>query len=266
MWMFWNFPGARDRPNQQGKPWTEARVHAECRSNPAHPGVLLLLWRERYTGGSSPFRAAEALKQSDANVISAIGLILRGQGQWGEAIAAFKRARTYDYRSYNLITPLPKPTCACGSSIKRSATSSLATTLAPEVTTAYRDLFRVRLASAGTYGQASSTWMSFPDLSPRESAPFWKPTWPTTGAIQGALEMFDAASSRGGRSGPFPTRPAGDRTLPEDAPSRPEGARPSPEGARPGLGTMHERMALLYHLMGEEELRDAYADSLRLSS
>ena len=28
----------------------------------------------------------------------------------------------------------------------------------------------------------------------------------------------------------------------------------------------HERMALLYHLTGEEELRDVYADSLRASS
>jgi hypothetical protein len=32
------------------------------------------------------------------------------------------------------------------------------------------------------------------------------------------------------------------------------------------MGTAHERQALLYHLLGEEDLRDAYADSLRMDS
>ena len=268
MWMFWNFPGAQGQAESARKALDRAiELAPNAVETRLAQGYFYFYGEGDVQEALRHFRAAEALKPSDANVITAIGLILRGQGRWGEAIAAFERARTYDHRSYNLIYTLAETHLRMREFDEAERYFQLATTLAPEVTTAYRDLLRVRLASTGDLAQAQQYLDELPgSLSPRVRSLLEADLAYYRGDFQGALEMFDAGLSRGGRSGPFQTRPSGDRSLPEDVRSRSEGARSRPEGARPGLGTMHERMALLYHLLGEEELRDAYADSLRLSS
>ena len=107
MWLFWNFPGAQE----QAQLATEALDRAVALAPNAVETRLAQGYFYFYGHGDMQealrhFQAAEALKPSDADVIIAIGLILRGQGRWEEALAALERARSYDHRSYNLIYTL----------------------------------------------------------------------------------------------------------------------------------------------------------------
>ena len=82
MWIFWNFPGGRDQI--QGA--TEALDRAISLAPDAVETRLAQGYFYFYGRGDSQealshFTAAEALKPSDANVITAIGLIHRGQGR-----------------------------------------------------------------------------------------------------------------------------------------------------------------------------------------
>ncbi|MBT8397688.1 MAG: hypothetical protein KJN92_12015, partial [Gemmatimonadetes bacterium] len=186
------------------------------------------------------FTAAEALKPSDADVITAIGLIHRGQGRWEEALAAFERARTYDYRSYNLIYTLGETNLRMRRWEEAERYLDLAAQLAPEVGTAYRDLLRVRLASLGD------------TVAAREFIEGLSGTRPPR--IRSFLDS-ELAYYRGDLRGALGRDQ--DRVPPE-------GSRPQIPGSGPAA--VHERRALLYHLLGEETLRDAHADSLRLAS
>ena len=153
MWIFWNFPGARE----QAQLATEALDRAIALAPDAVETRLAQGYFYFYGRGDSEealrhFTAAEALKPSDANVITAIGLILRGQGRWEEAVAAFERARTYDYRSYNLIYTLGETYLRMRRWEEAERYLQLAASLAPEVGTAYRDLLRIQLGFNRRHG------------------------------------------------------------------------------------------------------------------
>jgi tetratricopeptide (TPR) repeat protein len=200
------------------------------------------------------FEAAEQLKPSDANVITAIGLILRGQGRWEEALAAFERARTFDLRSYNLIYTLGETYLRMRRWEEAERYLETAVTLAPDVVTAYRDLLRIRLASTGDTVAARLYLDGLPETTPmmaqsllRSELAYYR------GDLRGAM----------GRQGMRPTPPQG--TVGEQGLQTPPPQERSLM-ARGGMGTALERQALLYHLLGEEDLRDAYADSMRMSS
>ena len=241
MWLFWNFPGAQD----QAAMATEALGRAVALAPDAVETRLAQGYFFFYGRGDSQealrhFRAAEALKPSDANVITAIGLILRGQGQWAEAVAAFERARTYDYRSYNLIYTLGETYLRMRRWDEAERYLQLAATLAPDVTTARRDLLRIRLASTGDTIAAREYVDGLPQDTPER--------------VRSVLNS-DLAYYRGDLQGAGASR--GSRAVP---------MRGRSQAPRTGLGIVHERQALLYHLLGEETLRDVYADSLRASS
>jgi TolB-like protein/Tfp pilus assembly protein PilF len=241
MWLFWNFPGA----GTQAQLATEALDRAIALAPEAVETRLAQGYFYFYGQGDIQealrhFAAAEALKPSDAGVITAIGLILRGMGRWEEALAAFERARTYDYRSYNLIYTLGETNLRMRRWVEAERYLQLAATLAPDVLTAHRDLLRLRLASTGD------------TVSARRYVEGLSET--TSPRIRRFLES-ELAYYRGD------LRRAMDRTRASATP-----LRGRPQVARVGLGTNHERMALVYHLLGEDSLRDAFADSLRMSS
>jgi len=241
MWLFWRFPGAQD----QAQLAREALDQAIALAPSAAETRLAQGYFYFYGQGDSQealrhFAAAENLKPSDANVITAIGLILRGQGRWEEALAAFERARTYDYRSYNLIYTLGETYMRMRRWEEAERYIQLAATLAPEVMTPHRDLLRIRLASTGDTEAARRYLEGLPENLLRLVRPVLESE---LAYYQGDLGA--ALSTPTPRSGP---------------------SQGQPQGARGGGGRAHERLALLYHLMGEDELRDIHADSLRLSS
>ncbi len=255
MWIFWNFPGAQD----QAELATEALDRAIALAPDAVETRLAQGYFFFYGQGDTQealrhFHAAEALKPSDANVITAIGLILRGQGRWEEAIAAFERARSYDYRSYNLIYTLGETNLRMRRWEEAERYLQLAATLAPDVVTAYRDLLRVRLASTGDTVAARRFLEGLPDTTPVMAR-----------ALLGSELAYYRGDLRGamGRQGTRPTPP---REAMEPQGSLTPSSQDRSPVARGGMGSAHERQALLYHLLGEEELRDVYADSLRMSS
>jgi len=243
MWVFWNFPGAQD----QAELATQALDRAVALAPNAVETRLAQGYFYFYGRGDSQealrhFRAAEALKPSDASVITAIGLILRGQGRWEEAIAAFERARTYDYRSYNLIYTLGETYLRMRRWEQAEEYLRLAASLAPDAPAPYQDLLRIRLASGGDTVAARTFVESLPETAPaplrsllQSQLAYYR------GDIQGALEQ------------------GGDRP-------RPARGRLQEAGGSGRAGGDHERLAILYHLLGEEDLRDAHADSLRMSS
>ena len=227
MWLFWNFPGSQDQ--------AELAREALDRALDLAPNAVETLLAQGYfyfygRGDAEEalrfFRQAQRLKPSDANVISAIGLILRGQGEWESAVERFLEARSLDPRSYNLNYTLAETLFRMRRFEEAESAYQLAAVLAPEVPAVHRDLLRVRLAMT----EDTVAARGFVERLPRNLNP----------AIRGLLEA-DLAYYRGDFQGAL-------------------------GGQGPRTGRSHERLAILYSLMGNEELRNVYADSLRLAS
>ena len=227
MWLFWNFPGSQDQASL-------AREALDRAIELAPNSVETLLAQGYfyfYGRGDSEealryFQRAEDLKPSDANVISAIGLILRGRGQWDEAVQVLERARRLDPRSYNLNYTLADTYLRMRRYDEAESYLQLAANLAPEVPAVHRDGLRARLARTGDTVAAREYIESLPrTLNPQ---------------IRELLNA-DLAYYRGDFAGAL-------------------------EGIRPRSGRLHERLAILYHLSGNEAMRDAHADSLRIAS
>lgn len=259
MWLFWNFPGF------QGQ--AELAREALDRAVDLAPNAVETLLAQGffffYGRGDSEealrfFRQAQNLKPSDASVISAVGLILRGQGRWEQALAEFRRARELDLRSYNLNYILADTYLRMRRFEEAESAFQLAATLAPEVPAVHRDLLQVRLARTMDTVAARE----YVEDLPRNLNPLMKDLLNAElayyrGDFQAALSAWRV-----------PPAAAESRSLDGDPGeangSASQGDEEVAQGARPSRG--HERVALLFHLMGEEELRDAHADSLRLSS
>jgi serine/threonine-protein kinase len=192
------------------------------------------------------FSAAATMKPSDANVIAAIGLVHRGQGRWQEAIAAFRRARTVDPRSYNLAFTLAETHFRMREYTEAERVLHQAAALAPDVSATYRDLLRVRLAATGDTAQAREVI----EEVPRTVLP----------GVRGILEAQLAYYARDYESAlpTLQTQGGRGRMTADELPGR---SLPTPAQ---GLRVMpYERLAILYHLMGDVERSHAYADSLR---
>ena len=241
MWLFWNFPGAQDQAELARESLDRAVTLApEAVETRLAQGYFYFYGQGDSQEALRHFAAAEALKPSDSDVMTAVGLILRGQGRWEEALSAFERARTYDYRSYNLVYTLGETYLRMREWGEAERYLRIADTLAPEGVTAARDLLRIKLASTGDTAAARRYLEDLPPATPSR----------TRSLLESELAYY-RGDLRGamGRQG-----------------SRPNLAQGRPQPDRGGLGAAYERPALLYHLLGEEALRDAYADSLRMNS
>ena len=241
MWLFWNFPGAQGQAEMAAEALDRAVELAPAAAETRlAQGYFYFYGRGDSQEALRYFREAEALKPSDANVIIAIGLILRGQDRWEEALAAFERARAFDYRSYNLIYTLADTYLRMRRFEDAERYLRLATTLAPEVMAAHRALLRARLLSSGQVRAGEAYVQELPRTTPPQ--------------IRSALEA-DLAYYRGDLAAALRFRPGS---------SQAEGAGPG--GGQGGLGRGAEWQALLYHLSGREDLKLQYADSLRAAS
>ena len=227
MWLFWNFPGSQDQ--------AELARQALDRALDLAPNAVETLLAQGYfyfygRGDAEEalrsFRQAQRLKPSDASVINAIGLILRGQGEWEAAVERFQEARSLDPRSYNLNYTLAETLFRMRRFEEAESAYQLASVLAPEVPAIHRDRLRVRLAMTADTVAARE----YVEHLPRNLNP----------SIRALLDA-DLAYYRGDFQ----------RAL---------------GGQGPRSGRSHERLAILYHLMGNVELRNVHADSLRLAS
>lgn len=227
MWLFWNFPGFQDQAEKARQALDRAlQLAPDAVETLLAQGYFFFYGRGDSEEALEYFRQAEALRPSDANAISAIGLILRGQGRWEGAVREFERARRLDPRSYNLNYTLAETLLRMRQYEDAESAFDLAARLAPEVPAVHRDGLRVRLVMTGDTVAARRYLAELPqnvnpvirDLLGAELA-YYREDY------QGAL------SAQGPRS-----------------------------------GRSHERLAIIYHLMGNEALRDAHADSLRLAS
>ncbi len=229
MWLFWKFPGFQDQAGLAGEALDRAlELAPNAVETRLAQGYFYFYGRADSEEALRYFTEAAQMKPSDANVISAIGLIYRGQGQWEKAVEAFERARTYDPRSYNLNFTLAETYLRMRRFEEAERYFELAQTLAPEVAAVYQNLLAVRLAETRDTAAARS----FVEELPRSVSP----------RIRESLRAMLAYYRRDFQRARFAADPQG-----------------------PG-GRNFERLALLYSLMGQEELQTAYADSLRQSS
>ncbi len=245
MWLFWNFPGAQEQ--------AELAREALDRALELAPTAVETLLAQGYfffygRGDSEEalryFRQAEGLKPSDANVLGAIGLILRGQGEWERALEAFQNATLLDPRSYNVNYTLAETLLRMRRYEEADAAYLLASALAPEVPGAHRDRLKVRLA------------MTQDTVAAREFVEELRGS--VNPLVRSVLEA-DLAYYRGDFQGALgPQRP-----MNASRPGGPSGER---EAQLQRLPRSHERLAILYHFIGDTDLRDAHADSLRLAS
>ncbi len=241
MWLFWNFPGARDQAERGAEALDRALELAPGSAETRlAQGYFHFYGRGDAQEALRYFREAEALKPSDSEVVIAIGLTLRGEGRWEEALAAFERARTLDYRSYNLVYTLGETCLRMRRFDEAERYFRSAVTLNPEIMSAHRALLRTRLFATGEIEAAEG----YLDELPRSSSPLLR------GAMEAELAYF-----RGDLQGALAGWPGG-----------PQGGRGRFQGSQGGGAQGHERRALLHHLLGQEELREAYADSLRGSA
>ena len=239
MWLFWNFPGSQD----QAELAREALDRALDLAPNAAETLLAQGYFYFYGRGDAQealrsFRQAQRLKPSDADVISAIGLILRGQGEWAAAVEKFQEARSLDPRSYNLNYTLAETLLRMRRYEDAQSAYDLAARLAPEVPSVHRDGMRVRLVMTGDTVAARE----YVEALPRNLNP----------SIVSLLEA-DLAYYRGDFQRALGALEA-------------QGAQGSQGAQGPRSGRSHERLAILYHLMGNEALSKAHADSLRGAS
>ncbi len=259
MWLFWNFPGSQD----QAELAREALDRALELAPNAVEALLAQGFFYFYGRGDSQealryFRQAENLKPSDADVISAIGLIFRREGRWEEAVEEFRRAVQLDPRSYNLNYLLAETLFRMRRFDEANDAFQLAATLAPEVPSVHRDRLRLRLAMTGDTVAAREYFEGLRTLNPMIRTLLESELAYYRGDLEGALE---------GRLARVRSPGAEDTSLGGGPEAAPTDSIAAPDRDRPlGAGQNHERLAILYHLMGNTELRDAYADSLRLAS
>lgn len=251
MWLFWNFPGFQDQAELARKALDRAiELAPNAVETLLAQGFFFFYGRGDSEEALRHFRRAQRLKPSDASVISAIGLILRGQGRWEEAVTEFRRARELDLRSYNLNYILADTYLRMRRFEEAENAFQLAATLAPELPSVHRDLLRARLARTLDTVAAREYVEDLPrNLNPSMKDFLNAELAYYRGDFRKALEGW-TGPERGQIQGP-------------DGPEGTERAAPD-QARRPGRS--YERVALLYHLMGEEGLRNAYADSLRISS
>jgi TolB-like protein/Tfp pilus assembly protein PilF len=250
MWLFWSFPGFQDQ--------AELAREALDRAFELAPNAVETLLAQGYfyfygRGDSEEalgyFRRAESLKPSDADVISAIGLILRGQGRWDEAVEAFERARGLDLRSYNLTYILADTYLRMRRFQEAESAFQLAISMAPEVPGIHRDLLKVRMAMTRDTALARDYLDNLPqNVNPMLGIYLETELAYFRGDFEGALIARSPSGSGQGMG--LPQAEAGDTTR---------------ALGRQGLNRPHERMAILYYLMGNGEMSMAHADSLRIS-
>lgn len=227
MWLFWNFPGFQDQAERARQALDRAlELAPDAVESLLAQGYFFFYGRGDSGEALEYFRRAETLRPSDANAISAIGLILRGQGRWEAAVEAFERARRLDPRSYNLNYTLAETLLRMRRFQDAESAYELAARLAPEVPAVHRDGLRVRLVMTGDTVAARS----YLDELPRTVNPQIR-------TILGAELAYYRGDLQGALGSPGPRS-----------------------------GRSHERRAVIYHLMGNDALRDAHADSLRLAS
>jgi TolB-like protein/Tfp pilus assembly protein PilF len=245
MWLFWNFPGFQDEAELA----REALDRALELAPDAVETRLAQGYFHYYGRGDSQealrhFTAAEGLKPSDANVIAAIGLILRSQGRWEEAVAAFQRARTVDPRSYNLAFTLGETHFRMREYDEAERVFRQAAALAPDVPATYREMVGLRLAATGDTVEARRVLDELPPA-----------VFP---GLQGLLDTQLAYYRRDYRSAVGGTPSPGEGEAPDlERPGGGSMGSPGIRGLRP-----YERLAILFQLMGDEESARTYADSL----
>lgn len=266
MWIFSNFPGARD----QAERGTEALDRAVALAPDAVETRLAQGYFHFYGSGDMDaalayFNQALELKPRDAEVHTAIGMIYRGQGRWDEAIEAFQKARQTNALSYNLIYTLGETYLRMRRWDEAERWLSTAANLASDAITPHRDILRILMARSGDLVSAQAYVDDLPPTVPgpvrsmlESDLAYYR------GDFQAALEPLETRMAGGGRP-PSPVPADQRRAEGTEREVRPQ-EREGPPGFRPSMGPSYERIAILYHLLGEEGLSQAYADSLRAGS
>ena len=274
MWLFWKFPGASDQAERA----TEALDRAVALAPNAVETRLAQGYFHYYGTGDAQaalayFNQALEIRPRDTEALTAIGMILRGQGRWEEAVEAFEEARRYDQISYNLIYTLGETYLRMRRWEDAERMLATAATLAPDAVTPHRDLLRIRMARTGDLESAQAYVNGLPASIPVPvRAMLVADLAYYSGDIRTALEPLAWREEPDDRPGSIqPERGVGART---DAvaldqgmdlePGTETGEAPPPLGT--GMGPVFERRALLYHLLGEDGLSRTYADSLRAVS
>ncbi len=227
MWLFWNFPGAGDQAELARAALDRAlELAPEAVETLLAQGYFYFYGRGDSEEALRYLERAQELKPSDASVISTIGLIRRGRGEWEAAVAAFAEARRLDPGSYSQNYLLAETYLRMRRYEEAESAFELAATLAPEVPQVHRDRLRARLLATGDTVAAREFVEDLPEAIPLRIR---------------ELLSADVAYYRGDYVAAL-VRAGTTRRVPL------------------------ERSALLYHLLDRTEERDLHADSLLQAS
>jgi TolB-like protein/Tfp pilus assembly protein PilF len=224
MWLFWNFPAFQDQAESAREALDRAlELAPDAVETSLAQGYFYFWGRGNSQQALSYFVEAEAMKPSDASVIAAKGLILRGQGRWDEAVSEFQRARNFNPRSYNLNYTLGETLLRMRRYEEAERYLEMAAELAPDMYVAHEGLLRARLGATADTTAGRRLLGALPDSVPG----------PVRRLLESRLDYY-RRDFRGALS------------VPGRVDSR-----------------VYERRAIILHLLGDRGGAETNADSLR---
>ncbi len=247
MWLFWKWPGFQEEAVLASESLARATELApDAAETHLAQGFFHFYGGGDYAEALGHFEEALRLKPSDTEAISAIAFIHRRQGRWDEAVEGLQRALELDRRSYALNLALGETYLRMRRFEEADRMFQRAVNIAPNVMGTYTERFRTRLLATGDTVAAREMIEDMPMPRP-----------PGAGDTLAAREMIEDVPLRG--------VPGGHSRLEAALAIYRRDFQAAVEGFESGRLRSHENLALVYHLLGNEEMTSVYADSLRMA-
>lgn len=162
MWLFWNWPVHTD----QAAPAADALARAETLA-PDAPETRLAEGYFEYRGNGDygraleHFQAAAQLAPGDARPLEAMGFVHRRLGDWDQAVDYLAQAFEGNPRSYSLAFDLGQTYARMRRVEEADRYFRIATSLAPDLPTAYEARLRLHLTAVGDTAMVRSLLASY---------------------------------------------------------------------------------------------------------
>lgn len=196
MWLFWSWPGHAGEAAAASEALERARELApEAAETRLAEGYLDFHGHGDQERALSRFREAERLRPSDAEAITAVGMVHLRRGEWEAAAAAFTRALGLDPRSYSLSIALGQLHARMRQAEEAGRYFDQALTLAPDLPGRYAHPVRLLLSGTGDTTRArTALGAAGPGVDPQWRARLESEIALYRGDVEGARVALEAGA------------------------------------------------------------------------
>jgi TolB-like protein len=198
MWLFWSWPGYAGEATAASEALERARELApEAAETRLAEGYLDFHGQGDQERALARFREVERLRPSDAEAITAVGMVLLRRGEWEAAAAAFTRALGLDPRSYNLSLALGQLHLRMRQPEEAARYLEQALALAPDLPGRHAHPLRLHLSGMGDTVQARGMMgRDGAGLDPEWRARLGSEVALYRGDVEGALALREGGASQ----------------------------------------------------------------------